>query len=84
MAWRLHPVAGAVAFFYAAAMAFALVYLGEHYVVDLLAGLIVAVVVWKLVWWRWSRERREWHSQGYARGEAPVVKVRPSSTPGGC
>jgi membrane-associated phospholipid phosphatase len=74
MAWRLHPVAGAVAFFYAAAMAFALVYLGEHYVVDLLAGLLVAVVVWKLVWWRRSREQREGLSQSHARGEAPMGK----------
>ncbi len=76
MAWRLHPVAGAVAFFYSAAMAFALVYLGEHYVVDLLAGLLVAVVVWKLVWWRRSREQREGLSQSHARGEAPIGKRR--------
>jgi membrane-associated phospholipid phosphatase len=69
MASRLHPVAGAVAFFYAAAMAFVLVYLGEHYVVDLLAGLLVAVVVWKLVWWRQSREQREGLSQGGDGGE---------------
>ncbi len=32
------PVAGAIGFGYAAALGFALVYLGEHYVVDLLAG----------------------------------------------
>ncbi len=76
MAWRLHPVAGAVAFFYVAAMAFALVYLGEHYVVDLLAGLLVAVVVWKLVWWRRSRGQREGLSQSSARGEAPMGKRR--------
>ncbi len=69
MAWRLHPVAGAAAFFYAAAMAFVLVYLGEHYVVDLLAGLLVAVVVWKLVWWRRSREQRKGLSQGGDGGE---------------
>ena len=29
-------------------MGFALVYLGEHYVVDLLAGFLVAFVAWKL------------------------------------
>lgn len=33
------PVAGAVGWTYAATLGFALVYLGEHYVVDLLAGL---------------------------------------------
>ena len=32
------PIAGALGFGYAATLAFALVYLGEHYVVDLLAG----------------------------------------------
>jgi membrane-associated phospholipid phosphatase len=32
------PVAGALGFTYAATLGFALVYLGEHYVVDLLAG----------------------------------------------
>jgi membrane-associated phospholipid phosphatase len=39
------PRLGAVAWCYALALAFALVYLGEHYVVDLLAGLILATVV---------------------------------------
>jgi hypothetical protein len=32
------PVPGAVGWTYATALGFALVYLGEHYVVDLLAG----------------------------------------------
>jgi membrane-associated phospholipid phosphatase len=31
---------------YAAAMALALVYLGEHYAVDLVAGVAVAAVAW--------------------------------------
>ncbi len=34
-------------------MGFPLVYLGEHYVVDLLAGLLTAIVAWKLAA-RWS------------------------------
>jgi hypothetical protein len=33
------PLPGAVGWAYAAALGFALVYLGEHYVADLLAGL---------------------------------------------
>ena len=33
------PIAGAIGWTYAATLGFALVYLGEHYVVDLLAGL---------------------------------------------
>jgi hypothetical protein len=39
------PVEGALGFSYAGALGFALVYLGEHYVIDLLAGLALVVVV---------------------------------------
>jgi membrane-associated phospholipid phosphatase len=42
------PVAGALGFSYAATLGFALVYLGEHYVVDLLAGAALTVVVRRL------------------------------------
>ncbi len=46
--WRLNPVAGVLSTLYAGSMGFALVYGGEHYVVDLLAGIVVAVAVWIL------------------------------------
>jgi hypothetical protein len=36
------PVPGALGWAYASTLGFALVYLGEHYVVDLLAGLALA------------------------------------------
>jgi hypothetical protein len=36
------PVPGALGWTYALTLGFALVYLGEHYVVDLLAGLALA------------------------------------------
>jgi hypothetical protein len=39
------PVEGALGFSYAGALGFALVYLGEHYVIDLLAGLALVVAV---------------------------------------
>jgi membrane-associated phospholipid phosphatase len=39
------PVPGAVGWSYAAALGFALVYLGEHYLTDLLAGLALVVLV---------------------------------------
>jgi len=39
------PLAGAVGGAYAAALGFALVYLGEHYVVDLLGGLALTLAV---------------------------------------
>jgi membrane-associated phospholipid phosphatase len=42
------PVAGALGFSYAAALGFALVYLGEHYVVDLVAGAALTVAVRRL------------------------------------
>ena len=42
------PVAGALGFAYAATLGFALVYLGEHYVVDLLAGAALTVAVRRL------------------------------------
>ena len=42
------PVAGALGFGYAATLGFALVYLGEHYVVDLLAGAALTTAVRRL------------------------------------
>ena len=42
------PVAGALGFAYAATLGFALVYLGEHYAVDLLAGAALTVAVRRL------------------------------------
>jgi membrane-associated phospholipid phosphatase len=39
------PVPGALGFAYAATLGFALVYLGEHYVVDLLAGAALTIAV---------------------------------------
>jgi membrane-associated phospholipid phosphatase len=39
------PIAGALGFAYAATLAFALVYLGEHYVVDLIGGAALAAGV---------------------------------------
>ena len=41
-------VAGALGWAYATTLAFALVYLGEHYVVDLLAGAVLALLVRRL------------------------------------
>src|SRR5436190_21554087 len=42
------PLAGALVFAYTAVLGFALVYLGEHYVVDLLAGAALTGVVRRL------------------------------------
>jgi membrane-associated phospholipid phosphatase len=45
-AWRSRRLWRVLAIAYSCAMAFALVYLGEHYVVDLILGAIVAGAVW--------------------------------------
>jgi membrane-associated phospholipid phosphatase len=42
------PVAGALGFGYTATLGFALVYLGEHYVVDLLGGVLLTAAVRRL------------------------------------
>jgi membrane-associated phospholipid phosphatase len=42
------PLAGAVGWAYTATLGFALVYLGEHYVVDLLAGVALTGAVRRL------------------------------------
>jgi PAP2 superfamily protein len=44
----LGPVEGAIGWGYAGTLGFALVYLGEHYVIDLLAGLALAEAVHRL------------------------------------
>jgi len=46
--WDTGPVAGAVGWSYAATLGLALVYLGEHYATDLLAGALLAETVRKL------------------------------------
>lgn len=46
--WRYGRRARVTAIAYAAAMGLALVYLGEHYVVDLVFGVLVAVIAWRL------------------------------------
>ena len=42
---EVHPALGVVGWLYVAGAAFAVVYLGEHYVLDVLAGLLVAEIV---------------------------------------
>ncbi len=44
--WRERRALAVIGALYAAAMALALVYLGEHYAVDVLAGVLVALAAW--------------------------------------
>jgi hypothetical protein len=54
---------------YVAAMGLALVYLGEHYLVDEIAGILLALVAWRLV--AGSDSRRRQPREGMAIGEVP-------------
>jgi membrane-associated phospholipid phosphatase len=44
MAWRINRLLGLVGFAYVIAMGFSLMYLGEHYFVDVAAGAVTASV----------------------------------------
>ena len=54
-AWRCDRRLGVLGAVYAASMGFALVYLGEHYVVDVLAGIVFAAGAWVVALRLWSR-----------------------------
>jgi membrane-associated phospholipid phosphatase len=59
LAWRINAKLGAALFIYSLLMGFSLVYLGEHYVIDLLIGMGIAWVVYTLVdSWLDAREKR--------------------------
>ena len=47
--WRMHRVLGVIGWLYVGAMGFSLMYLGEHYLVDVLAGVAVAALAWHFV-----------------------------------
>ena len=47
---------GAVAVLYTLAMGFALVYLGEHYVADVVAGVVIAALSWSIALRFWARQ----------------------------
>ena len=49
IAMRVNWTLGAIALLYNAAMAFSLIYLGEHYLVDILAGIAVTLTVYAVM-----------------------------------
>jgi hypothetical protein len=55
---EMNPVAGAAGWAYALTLGFALVYHGEHYVIDLLAGLAMAEGVRRAIVIRHTKRRR--------------------------
>jgi membrane-associated phospholipid phosphatase len=60
-AWRCSRPLGVLGALYAASMGFALVYLGEHYVADVLAGVLFAVACWILALSVWRSRPAEQH-----------------------
>ena len=50
VAWRLWPRLGWALMIYPLGVAFAVVYLGEHYVIDVLAGWLYALVAFGAMW----------------------------------
>jgi membrane-associated phospholipid phosphatase len=68
IAMRVNWTLGAVALLYNGAMAFSLIYLGEHYLVDILAGILVSVTVYAAVE-VWLRHR----DRALARAEAAAL-----------
>jgi membrane-associated phospholipid phosphatase len=54
--WRLFPRWGWATILYPLAMAFAVIYAGEHYLVDVLVGWTYALAAFAIVWW-WGGRR---------------------------
>ncbi len=64
------PVAGAAGFAYTATLGFALVYLGEHYVVDLIAGAALTIAVRRSERWAGPPLQRIGRALGALEGMA--------------
>ncbi len=68
--WRI------VALLYTAAMGFSLVYLGEHYVLDAVAGAIAAAIAWEVVRRLLARRSENRTPEGVSLGAAYPVNRR--------
>jgi len=78
IAFRANWLLGVLALAYNAAMAFSLVYLGEHYAVDILAGILTTVAVYfALSLWFRLRER----GLGPSAAPVPVADAGPQVQP---
>ena len=71
--WRLNRFAGIVGWLYVAAMGISLVYFGEHYVVDVLAGILVALLLNRLLWHRHVEAEEEWTLTSHPKKPDPTV-----------
>lgn len=75
VAWRTNRRLGALGWLYAAAMGFALVYLGEHYVIDCVAGGALAAACWYLAVRLWPAVR------SFNAREGHLVHLPDAATP---
>ncbi|GAG13289.1 unnamed protein product, partial [marine sediment metagenome] len=81
MAFRVNWLLGGLALAYNAAMAFSLVYLGEHYVLDILAGVLLTVALYAAMGLWLRRRKRELHPVPVPLDTADIAGSRPLQTP---
>ena len=81
IAFRINWLLGGLALAYNAAMAFSLVYLGEHYVLDILAGVLLTVALYAAMSLWLRRREREPHPVPVPLDTADIPGSRPLHSP---
>ena len=82
MAFRINWLLGGLAVVYNAAMAFSLVYLGEHYVLDILAGVLLTLAVYTAMsLWLRLRNREPAVAPAAPLDTADTAGARPLHSP---
>ncbi len=81
MAFRVNWMLGALAVVYNAAMAFSLVYLGEHYVLDILVGALLTVTLYAAMELWLRRRNRESDALPAPVEAADIAARRPLASP---
>ena len=81
MALRVNWLLGGLALLYNAAMAFSLVYLAEHYVLDSLAGMLLTVALYAAMGLWLRRRKREPHPVPVPLDTADIPGSRPLHSP---
>ncbi len=81
IAFRVNWLLGGLALAYNAAMAFSLVYLGEHYVLDILAGVLLTVALYAAMGLWLRRRNREQHPVPVPLDTADIPGSKPLHSP---
>lgn len=74
--WRVFPRWGWVSVIYPLVMAFAVVYMGEHYVIDVLVGFVYALAAFTIVW---GRRPRRAPAEAVVPAEERLLERRPAA-----